>query len=51
MNSKPDSLEHVIRAAKRALIIGVGGGGDVVGALAAARFLEFCGLDFILGGL
>jgi hypothetical protein len=51
MNSKPDSLEHVIRAAKRALVIGVGGGGDVVGALAAARFLEFCGLDFILGGL
>jgi len=51
MNSKLDSLEHMIRAAKRALVIGVGGGGDVVGALATARFLEFCGLDFILGGL
>jgi len=33
------------------LVIGVGGGGDVVGALAVARFLEFCGLEFLLGGL
>jgi hypothetical protein len=33
------------------LVIGVGGGGDVVGALATARFLEFCGLEFRLGGL
>ena len=32
-------------------MIGVGGGGDVVGALATARFLEFCGLKFRLGGL
>lgn len=46
-----DSLEDLIRASKRALVIGVGGGGDVVGALAAARFLEFCGLEWVLGGL
>jgi hypothetical protein len=45
------SLEDLIRASSRALVIGVGGGGDVVGALAAARFLEFCGLAFVLGGL
>ena len=45
------SLEDIIRASKHALIIGVGGGGDVVGALATARFLEFCGLQFALGGL
>ena len=45
------SLEDIIRASKHALVIGVGGGGDVVGALAAARFLEFCGLRFTLGGL
>ena len=51
MNSRPDSLEDFIRTARRALVIGVGGGGDVVGALAAARMLEFCGLEFILGGL
>lgn len=45
------SLEEIIRSSSRALVIGVGGGGDVVGALATARFLEFCGLEFFLGGL
>ena len=45
------SLETTIRSASRALVIGVSGGGDVVGALAVARFLEFCGLEFFLGGL
>jgi hypothetical protein len=51
MKPSPQSLEDIIRSSKRALVVGVGGGGDVVGALAAARFLEFCGLEFILGGL
>ena len=45
------SLEDLVRSSSRALIVGVGGGGDVVGALATARFFEFCGLEFILGGL
>jgi hypothetical protein len=45
------SLETLIRPSTRALVIGVGGGGDVVGALATARFLEFCGLKYHLGGL
>ncbi|HEX9879019.1 MAG TPA: DUF1152 domain-containing protein [Candidatus Binatia bacterium] len=45
------SLENLIHASSHALVIGVGGGGDVVGALASARFLEFCGLKFTLGGL
>jgi hypothetical protein len=51
MSLDPQSLEKLIRASSRALVIGVGGGGDVVGALAAARFFEFCGLEFVLGGL
>jgi hypothetical protein len=51
MNDGGPSLEDLIRASSRALVVGVGGGGDVVGALAAARFLEFCGLEFVLGGL
>ncbi|MBI1995349.1 MAG: DUF1152 domain-containing protein [Deltaproteobacteria bacterium] len=51
MTPGSQSLEDLIRASSRALVIGVGGGGDVVGALAAARFLEFCGLEFVLGGL
>jgi hypothetical protein len=51
MNGGAPSLEDLIRSSSRALVVGVGGGGDVVGALAAARFLEFCGLEFVLGGL
>jgi hypothetical protein len=51
MTPGSQSLEDLIRASSRALVIGVGGGGDVVGALATARFLEFCGLKFVLGGL
>ncbi|NIO08997.1 MAG: DUF1152 domain-containing protein [Deltaproteobacteria bacterium] len=51
MVSSVQSLENVIRSSSHALVIGVGGGGDVVGALAAARFLEFCGLQWTLGGL
>jgi len=50
-DSRSSSLEDLIHASTRALVIGVGGGGDVVGALATARFLEFCGLEFVLGGL
>jgi hypothetical protein len=45
------SLEDLIRDSNHALVIGVGGGGDVAGALATARFFEFCGLRFTLGGL
>jgi hypothetical protein len=51
MTSAIASLEDIIGASKHALVIGVGGGGDVVGALATARFLEFCGLRFTVGGL
>ena len=51
MTPGSQSLEDLIRASSRALVIGVGGGGDVVCALAASRFLEFCDLEFVLGGL
>jgi hypothetical protein len=51
MTAAAPSLEDLVRNSKHALVIGVGGGGDVVGALATARFLEFCGLRFTLGGL
>jgi len=51
MEKHIQSLEDLIRSSSHALVIGVGGGGDVVGALATARFVEFCGLDFTLGGL
>src|SRR3990167_6697605 len=51
MSTPFSSLEDIIGSSSRALVVGVGGGGDVVGALATARFLEFCGLRFHLGGL
>ena len=51
MTATPASLEDLLRASSRALVVGVGGGGDVVGALATARFLEFLKLEFILGGV
>jgi len=51
MSTPFSSLEDIIGSSSRALVVGVGGGGDVVGALATARFLEFCGLEFVLGGL
>ena len=44
-------LEGVLRAARKALVLGVGGGGDVVGAIPTARFLELFGISCLLGGL
>jgi hypothetical protein len=40
-----------IRAADRALVLGIGGGGDVVGALAIARLCESVGTACALGGV
>lgn len=36
---------------ERALVYGIGGGGDVVGAIPTARLLEDRGLEVILGGI
>ena len=51
MSSASPSLEDLISESSRSLVIGIGGGGDVAGALATARFLEFCQVEFVLGGL
>src|SRR3954451_8707416 len=40
-----------IQGARRALVLGIGGGGDVVGALAVARLCESLGTPFALGGV
>ena len=45
---------HSIEAAfdaDRALVFGIGGGGDVVGAIPTARLLESHGVETVLGGL
>jgi hypothetical protein len=46
-----NDLIAVVRAAERALVLGIGGGGDVVGALAVARLCESLGTPFALGGV
>jgi hypothetical protein len=40
-----------VRAASRALVLGIGGGGDVIGALALGRRCEQLGTEFALGGV
>jgi hypothetical protein len=40
-----------VREARRALVVGIGGGGDVVGSLALARRCEELGTPFVLGGV
>src|SRR5690606_3041511 len=47
----PLDLEQRLAAASRALVLGIGGGGDAVGALAVARRLEERGVEFVLGGI
>lgn len=45
------SADRLIAGARRALVLGIGGGGDVVGALAVARLCESLGTPFVLGGV
>jgi hypothetical protein len=40
-----------VRAASRALVLGMGGGGDVVGALAAAELCHRLGTETVMGGV
>jgi hypothetical protein len=40
-----------VREARRVLVLGIGGGGDVVGSLAVARWCEQLGAGAVLGGV
>ncbi len=44
-------FDRRVAKARRALVLGIGGGGDVVGALAVARRCEELGTQFVLGGV
>jgi hypothetical protein len=44
-------IEALVREARRTLVLGIGGGGDVVGALATALLCERLGVPAILGGM
>jgi len=45
------SFEAMIRKAKYAMVIGIGGGGDVVGTIPNSRYLRWLGLRTMIGGL
>ncbi len=45
------SLEKILKSSKRAMLIGIGGGGDIVGTLPTAGLLSMFGVDYLLGGL
>jgi hypothetical protein len=49
--NSPLHLEDIVRTATKALVLGVGGGGDVAGTIPTARFLELFGVSCVLGGL
>ncbi len=44
-------LEDILRESKKAMLIGIGGGGDIVGTLPTAGLLELFGIEYVLGGL
>lgn len=44
------SLETLVDEANYALVIGIGGGGDVIGTIPTARYLRWLGLNTLLGG-
>jgi hypothetical protein len=44
-------FDERVGAARRALVLGIGGGGDVIGALALGRRCEQLGTTFALGGV
>ena len=45
------SFDRRVQRARRALVLGIGGGGDVIGSLAVARRCEELGTPFVLGGV
>jgi hypothetical protein len=45
------AFDDRVRAARRALVLGIGGGGDVIGSLAVARRCAQLGTPFALGGV
>lgn len=45
------SFEEISKRAKRVLVLGIGGGGDIVGTIPTSRYLRWLGLETIIGGL
>ena len=47
----PVSLEKLASKTRRALVLGVGGGGDIMGTLPTSGYLNVLGVETILGGV
>jgi hypothetical protein len=47
----PGSLRKIIKSSSKALLIGIGGGGDIVGTIPTADMLDMFGVECVLGGL
>jgi hypothetical protein len=45
------NFDSRVSAASRALVLGIGGGGDVVGSIGVGRRCEALGTEFVLGGV
>jgi hypothetical protein len=46
-----ESLEVLVKESSCAMVLGIGGGGDVVGTLPTSRYLRWLGLQTLVGGL
>ncbi len=44
-------LEKILKNSKKAILLGIGGGGDIVGTLPTANLLKINGIQCVLGGL
>ena len=49
--SSTKSFKEIIRNSKKALLIGIGGGGDIVGTIPTADLLQMFDIECIYGGL
>jgi hypothetical protein len=45
------SFEKIVKQSRRALVLGIGGGGDIVGAVPTSRYLRWLDIETVLGGL
>ena len=45
------SLEKILQSCNKAIVIGIGGGGDIVGTIPTAKLLELFDIGYVLGGL
>jgi hypothetical protein len=49
--SAKKSFKEILESSKKAILIGIGGGGDIVGTIPTADLLEMFGVECLFGGL